>query len=59
MINNMNVFEYILNVFMGALLIGMLVYGIYGYLKIVSRVADKLFDEEDDWFIWHLITLLV
>ena len=44
----MNVFEYILNVFMGTLLIGMLVYGIYGYLKIVSRVTDKLFDEEDD-----------
>ena len=32
----MNVFEYILNVFMGTLLIGMLVYGIYGYLKIVN-----------------------
>ena len=48
MINNMNIFYYFLNVFMGALLIGMLVYGIYGYLKIVSRVADKLFDEEDD-----------
>lgn len=44
----MNVFEYILSVFMGVLLIGMLVYGVYGYLKIVGRVADKLFDEEDD-----------
>ena len=47
----MNVFEYILNVFMGALLIGMLVYGIYGYLKIVSRVADKLFDEDITYII--------
>ena len=46
--NNMNIFEYILNVFMGTLLIGMLVYGIYRYLKLISRVGDKLFDEEDD-----------
>ena len=44
----MNVFEYILNVFMGTLLIGMLVYGIYGYLKLIDRVGNKLFDEEDD-----------
>ena len=44
----MNVFEYVLNVFMGVLLIGMLVYGIYGYFKLISRVGDKLFDEEDD-----------
>ena len=43
----MNIFEYILNVFMGALLIGMLVYGIYGYFKLIGRIADKLFDEED------------
>lgn len=48
MINNMNVFEYVLNIFMGVLLIGMLVYGIYGYFKLISRVGDKLFDEEDD-----------
>ena len=48
MINNMNVFEYILNVFMGALLIGLLVYGIYGYFKLIGRIGDKLFDEEDD-----------
>ena len=46
--NNMNIFEYILNVFMGTLLIGMLVYCIYGYLKLISRVGDKLFNEEDD-----------
>lgn len=46
--NNMNIFEYILNVFIGTLLIGMLVYGIYGYLKLISRVGNKLFDEEDD-----------
>lgn len=46
--NNMNIFEYILNVFMGTLLIGMLVYGIYGYLKLIGRVGNKLFDEEDD-----------
>ena len=46
--NNMSIFEYILNVFMGTLLIGMLVYGIYGYLKLISRVGNKLFDEEDD-----------
>ena len=44
----MDIFEYILNVFMGTLLIGMLVYGIYGYLKLISRVGNKLFDEEDD-----------
>lgn len=44
----MNVFEYVLNIFMGVLLIGMLVYGIYGYFKLISRVGDKLFDEEDD-----------
>ena len=48
MINNMNVFEYILNVYMGNLLIGMLVYGIYGYLKRVSRKTEKIFDEEED-----------
>ena len=46
--NNMNIFEYIWNVFIGTLVIGMLVYGIYGYLKLISRVGDKLFDEEDD-----------
>ena len=44
----MNVFEYVLNIFMGVLLIGMLVYGIYGYFKLISRVGDKLFDEEND-----------
>lgn len=44
----MNVFEYVLNIFMGVLLIGMLVYGIYGYFKLISRVGDKLFDEKDD-----------
>ena len=46
--NNMNIFEYILNVFIGTLLIGMLVYGIYGYLKLIGKVGNKLFDEEDD-----------
>lgn len=45
--NNMNIFEYVLNVFMGTLLIGMLLYGIYGYFKLIGRVGDKLFDEEE------------
>lgn len=44
----MNIFEYILNVFMGTLLIGMLLYCIYGYFKLIGRVGDKLFDEEND-----------
>ncbi len=44
----MYIFEYILNVFMGTLLIGMLLYCIYEYFKLIGRVGDKLFDEEND-----------